>query len=309
MASDQALFHTLGERSGDVGLEGLEVVGVDLVGETQGGIDNLRVNVDKEALSERAGTGILAVETREGHGGLAVEVLLEVDGALREDGALILSQCGVEFGGQWVLQHETRQDVAVGRNSQELGGSRVDVGGVEAAGLEEDAGKRNASARQEREVDSVGEVDLAASPGGDARVGRRVEIKLEIDHASIKVLLDRLEPLEGRWGVEQLRHQSRVAGERLVGLGIGVAQDAAGRGWSACAFDAGDEASGLWTGNGTPGLGQGIWNSSAGQRTGDTDAGEGRCRDGSGEGSDEDGLGEHFEYWICESTVVVEKSE
>lgn len=265
MASDQALLDTLGERSWDVGLEGLEVVGVDLVGETQGGVDDLRVDVDEETLSEGAGTGVLAVETREGDGGLAVKVLLEVDGALGEDGALVLGQGGVELGGQGVLQHEARQDVAVGRHGQELGGSRVDVGSVEAAGLEEDAGKGHAGAGQEREVDAVGEVDLAARSGGDARVGRRVEVELEINHASIQVLLDRLEPLEGRWGVEKLRHQGRVGGEGLVGFGIGVAQDGAGCSRGAGRLDAGDEARGCWCGrSGSPGAGEGIRHRAAG---------------------------------------------
>ena len=106
MAADEALLDALGERGGDVLAELLEVVGVDLLGEAEGGVDDLGVEVDDEVLSDRGRTGVLGVEAGDGDRGLAVQVLLEVDAALGEDGALVLGQGGVELRGEAVLEYE-----------------------------------------------------------------------------------------------------------------------------------------------------------------------------------------------------------
>lgn len=103
MAADQALLNTLGKRSRDVLLELSKVVGVDLVGESESGVNDLRVNVDDEVLGDGAGTGVLRVEAGDGDRRLAVKVLLEVDAALGEDGTLVLGQGGIELRGEAVL--------------------------------------------------------------------------------------------------------------------------------------------------------------------------------------------------------------
>lgn len=177
-------------------------------------------------MGDGAGARVLGVEAGDGHRGVAVEVLLEVDAALGEDGALELGQGGVELGRQAVLQHEPREDVAVGRHGQELGGPRVDVGGVEAAGLEEDARRRDAQAGQDGEVGARGQVDLAPLAGRDGRVGGRVEVELEAGVPRRDFLLDVLEPGDRVVGREELGDDA--AGRDRVGNGRRVARHARG---------------------------------------------------------------------------------
>lgn len=175
-----------------------KVVGVDLLGEAKGGIDDGGVKVDDEVLGDGAGTWVIRVEAGDGDGGLAVQVLLEVDRALGEDGTLELGQGGVELGGQAVLQHEARQHLGVGDEGQEFAGARVDVRCVETAGLEEDARGRDAEVGQDGEVFAVGQVDLPAVAGLDCRVGCRVEVELEADGAGVKLALNVVEAVNGR---------------------------------------------------------------------------------------------------------------
>lgn len=103
MAADQALLDTLGKRGRDVLSELSEVVGIDLLGEPESGINDLRVKVDDEVLGDGAGTGVLRVEAGDGDRRLAVKVLLEVNAALGKDGTLVLSEGGIELRGKAVF--------------------------------------------------------------------------------------------------------------------------------------------------------------------------------------------------------------
>ena len=70
----------------------------------------------------------------------------------------------------------------------------MEVGGVQATGVEEDARGGDAGTGQDGEVGSLGEVDLTTLSGGDVGVGRRVEVELEVDGASGQFLLEISEP-------------------------------------------------------------------------------------------------------------------
>jgi len=61
-----------------------------------------------------------------------------MDAAHGEGSSLEEGQVGALFSDEAVLEDETSLDVAVGNDGEELGGVRVDVRGVETAGLEED---------------------------------------------------------------------------------------------------------------------------------------------------------------------------
>lgn len=193
VAALQALLDTLGDGDGDVGLELGEVAGVDLLGEAEGGVDDGRVDVDEEVLGDGAGTGVLGVEAGDANGRLAVEVLLEVDRALGEDGTLELGQGRVELGRQTILQDEAGQHRGLGDQGEELGRVRVDVRGVKTAGVEEDTGSRNAQVSEDGEVGARRKVDLTSQADGGVGVGRRVEVELQRKVALLDLLLDLLE--------------------------------------------------------------------------------------------------------------------
>lgn len=224
MASDQALLNTLGQAQGDVLLELSEVAAVNLLGESQGGVDDIRIQVDNEVLGDRAGTGVLGVQAGDRNRRLAVQVLLEVNATLGKDCALKLGQGGVEFRGQSVLQHETAEDVAVGDNGEELGSARVDVRRVQAAGLEEDARSGDTEAGQDREVGAVCEIDLAAHAGGDTGVGGRVEVEFQADIARGDFRLKLSEAVDGTVGSKKLSDNAEVWG--WVGGSGWIAQQA-----------------------------------------------------------------------------------
>lgn len=197
VAALQALLDTLGERGGDVLLELSKVVGVDLVGEAEGGIDDFRIDVDNEVLGDGAGTGVFRVETGDGDGGRTVQVLLEVDAALRKDGSLIFSQSSVELRDEAVLEHESREHLGVGDESQELGRTRVEVGSVQSTGVEEDACCRDAGASEDGEVGPLSKINLATSSGGDGGVGGRVEVELKVDGTTSELRLEVIEASNG----------------------------------------------------------------------------------------------------------------
>jgi len=227
VAADQALLNTLGQSDGDGLLELGEVVLVDLLGEAERSIDDVAGGVDEEVLGDGAGTGVLRVETSDGDGRVAVQVLLPVDAANGERGTLEEGQVGALFVGEAVLQDEAGLDVAVRDDGEELGGVGVDVGGVETAGLEEDAGGGDAQTGQEREVLAVGKVDLAAQGlggiGGD-RVSVGVEVELQREVARGNFCCDLREAVDTSVFGEEL---GNGAGSWLgVRGGIGVAEKA-----------------------------------------------------------------------------------
>jgi len=106
VASDQALFNTLGQSDRDGLLEGGKVAAVDRLGETKRSIDDVTAGVDEVVLGDGAGTGVLGVKTGDGDRRVAVEVLLPVDAALGENGALVESQVGALLGDEAVLENE-----------------------------------------------------------------------------------------------------------------------------------------------------------------------------------------------------------
>jgi len=230
VAADQALLNTIGQSDGDGLLELGEVVLVDLLGEAESSIDNVAGGVDEEVLGDGAGTGVLGVEASDGDSRVAVQVLLPVDAAHRECGALEEGQVGALFRDEAILEHETGLDVAVGDDGEKLSGVGVDVGGVETAGLEEDACGGDAQTSQEREVLAVGKVDLAAQGLGDIggnRVGLGVEVELQREVAGGNFGCDLCEAVDtGVFGEELGNGASSWLGVRG---GIGVAEKA-GRG-------------------------------------------------------------------------------
>jgi len=133
----ETAFNALHEWWWDSALELRKVVGINLFGETESGINNGRVQCE-EVLRNAAGSRVLGVESADADLRRAFEVLLEVDAALREDGALELCQGGVELGSQAVLEHEASLDVPVGGDGEEFRGARVDVGSVQATRVEEE---------------------------------------------------------------------------------------------------------------------------------------------------------------------------
>jgi len=232
-------------------LECHKVVSVNLLGKSKCSVDNIRVQ-GEEVLGDGAGTRVLAVQTGDGHSGGAVKVLLEVDAAHGEDGTLKLGERGVEFRGQAVLQNETGEQVVVSDQGQELGGTRVDVWGVQATRVEEDASRRDAQVCQDGEVGAESEIDLAthACVVG-RRVGGFVEVELQADVASGDFFLDVLEAGDGAVGCEELGDDT--AAWRWVGnhAGAGAAGVAAAAG--APATSALRIAAGRGGGGGSPG--------------------------------------------------------
>ena len=110
----------------------------------------------KEVLRDLARARVVAVQGRHEDGVVAGGVLLEVDGAHREDGTLEGAHVRRDLGGEVVLEHEARVDLALD-DGQELGGARVDVRRVEAAGAEDGDGDGDAEVGDDGEGVAVGE--------------------------------------------------------------------------------------------------------------------------------------------------------
>jgi len=157
----KAAFDSLDEWGGESFLELREVVGIDLLGETKRSINNSRIDRE-EVLRDAAGTWVLRVESADTDLRVALEVLLEMDAALGEDGALELGQGSVELGGQRVLEHEASCDAPFSGDSEELRGARVDVRGVEPTSVEEKHCGRETEIGQYWEVRTIGKINLAA---------------------------------------------------------------------------------------------------------------------------------------------------
>ena len=226
----QTLLNALSQTRRDLALESSEVVSVDLAGEAESSINDIRAGVDEEVLGDGAGTWVLGVEASDTNGGLAVEVLLPVDGALREDCALVLGDGGVELVGLVILHHETgaHAELARGSEGEEFGGTGVDVGSVEATALEEDGGSGDAKGGQDGEVSALGEIDLTALTWLDTWVGGGVEVEVEGDLVGIETLSDDVEALDGVGCGQELAN--KVGGSSGVGLSSCDAQSLADHG-------------------------------------------------------------------------------
>ena len=112
------------------------------------------------------GAGVLAVESNDGEGGLGlVGVELEVDEATGENKEVAsvdgLVEEGVVGGGD-----EAYEQGALGEK-EDLGGTGVHMRGVDAAGLEVDAGNGEALGVESAEGASRGQVDGRAEVSGE----------------------------------------------------------------------------------------------------------------------------------------------
>ena len=119
-----------------------------------------------------------------------------MDAAHGEDRALELGQGGRLLRREAVLEHEAGGDVVVGRDGEELGRVGVDVGRVQAAGLEEDSRGGDTETGQDGEVGAVSQIDDAAVGDGclgGRWVGGRVEVEFQREGAVFDLTGDFLE--------------------------------------------------------------------------------------------------------------------
>lgn len=141
----------------------------------------------EEVLRELSTARVRAVKPGGEHGGLARRVELEVHEALGEEHALVVRQGGVDGrdGARGVgavdiaavarvgFQHQTADQGALG-DEEEFVGARVQVGHVEAAGVDEADGEADVGADEGGELVDAGEADGAACRGLDGVVDELV---------------------------------------------------------------------------------------------------------------------------------------
>lgn len=211
--SDQALLGTEGERRRDRGLEGGEVVLVDLGGEAERRVDDGGVD-GEEVLGDLARAGVLVAEARDEGRVVAVVVELEVDAALGEDGALEGRERRVLLHREAVLEDQARLDVVARHEREKLAGPRVDVRCVEATRIHEADCRREVLADDAGEVGAVGEVDLTAHAGYDGRVGGGVEVEFEV-----RRVFGGEEAESEDFGRGRLEFGDEFGGDRSVGCG------------------------------------------------------------------------------------------
>jgi hypothetical protein len=232
IAPHQTLLNTLTQTRRQRSRKLRKILPVDLRRKSQSSINDIRTGKPQEVLRDRACTGVLAVQTCDADGGLAVIVLLPVDAALWEDGSLPDGEVGLELVGQAIFEDEAGGHFGVGCEGEVFCGSGMHCGSrqcwykcgcrkgltmrcVQAARLEEDGGRGDAQASQDGEVGTVGEVYLTAHTGGDVRVGGWVVIELEGDCTGINLSLDVLEA--GHCGVLGQELADKAFGWDLVG--------------------------------------------------------------------------------------------
>lgn len=140
LALGQANLHALRKVGRDILAKLRDVLPINGLGESKRSVDDVRVQAE-EVLGDLRGTRVLVVERRNERGRVALVVDLVVDAALREDGALELGEGAGDFGvftgcDEAVLEDVAEVNFAVD-HGEELGGAGVDVGCVDAAGVEE----------------------------------------------------------------------------------------------------------------------------------------------------------------------------
>lgn len=104
-----------------------------------------------------------------------------MDGPLREKSALKQGEGGAHLIREAIFEYEARFDVCSLSEGEKLGGARVDMGFVHAAGVHEPRGHGDAEVGEGGEGFAVGEVALAAEALAAAGVwvGGRVEVIFE----------------------------------------------------------------------------------------------------------------------------------
>lgn len=148
VALGEALVHILSQVGRNLLAELLNVGSVDGLGKAKRGLDNFGIE-SEEVLGNLAGTGILGVQGSDESSIFAVVVELEVDGALRENGAFELVEVAGDFRvvaglDEAVLKHIAELEVVAFDQSEELGGAGVYVRSVDAARPEETNSGANA---------------------------------------------------------------------------------------------------------------------------------------------------------------------
>ena len=181
VAASLARVHGRHQVRRQVRAELVHIARIDVVLVAQRNVNNI-VRQSEEVLRDLRRARVGAVQRGGEDRALARRVELEVDAALREDGCFELVQGGVEGEGegvdgfgrvfeQPVLHHEADFELAFDYG-EELGGARVGVRGVHAAGLDEGDGAGDAFAVEEGEVGFIGDEDAAAvaADGGGLEV-------------------------------------------------------------------------------------------------------------------------------------------
>jgi len=96
LAPSHADIHVLSKVGRDSLPELLNVLSIDGVGETKGGVNDVGIQ-SEEALRNLVGTGVFGVQSSDEGSLLAVVVELEMDGALRKDSAFELVEGTGDF--------------------------------------------------------------------------------------------------------------------------------------------------------------------------------------------------------------------
>lgn len=138
----------------------LNVLPINSLGEPQSRVNNPSIE-SKEVLRNLAGSRILAVQARNKRSLLTVVVELEVDRSLREHGALELAECASNLGvlaglHKPVFKNITELQVGAFHECEELSGTGVDMGRVDAAWLEEAESGADAQTSENGECLNIG---------------------------------------------------------------------------------------------------------------------------------------------------------
>ena len=183
VAALETRLNSKSKRDRDVRLELSEVVSVNLAWKAESGINNVGGGVAQKVLGDGTGAWVLRAEPGNRSGRRAFHVLLPVDGALREDGALKLGEVCPDLGIEAIVHHEAGLKLGIGDDSEELGGTGVNMWGVKAAGLKEEPTGRETKSGQHGEVSRGSKVDL--TPHCILR-GRGVGYWVEVEHERVE---------------------------------------------------------------------------------------------------------------------------
>ena len=221
----QALLDAVGHVGGDGGAEGVDILAVEEGVAAQGRGGDVGVEPE-EGLGGLLHAGVLVAEGGHEDGRVAAGVELGVHGALGEDDGLELGGV-VRDRGEAVLRDELGVERALDHDV-ELGGARVHVRGVEAAGADEADGHADAVADQGGEGLAVG-FDGVAACGSYVLalrfcwVGRRTRLTIARCHGAFGSIVEVVQEVIGLQelvaishggGGKELCDQSLVIGAR-----------------------------------------------------------------------------------------------
>jgi len=150
----------------------VDVSSTNRLRESQRSVNDVR-RKHPEARSNIAATWILTAERGDEYSGRARRILLVMDATHRENRCLKLPQLGLYLRVEAELLHETCVENALD-DGQDLVRTRMQMGDVEAAGLDEGHGTGDAELLEDGEVVNSGEED-----GATRASGRLVAVKIE----------------------------------------------------------------------------------------------------------------------------------